>query len=197
MRTIDRKRLPGSGALTVEYALVFPAFLLFVFVLLEAARVLCVWNMVQEVTRRAARAAAITDFSCASALLAVRRNAIFRDSDGVLLLSGGVTQDQVVIDYLWLDEAGNLQALAAGALPAGPAQNRANCMANPASSSCIQFVRARICSPGGCQPVPYLPMLSWLPLPAMTLPTAATVVRAESLGYRTPTPSSPSAMPCS
>jgi len=196
-RTIDRKRLPETGALTVEYALAFPVFLLFVFLLLEAARALCVWNTVQEVTRRAARVAAITDFSCASALLAVRRNAIFSDSDGVLLLSGGVTQDHVVIDYLWLDDAGNLQALGAGALPAGPAQNRANCMASPASSSCIRFVRARICSPGGCQPVPYQPMLSWLPLPAMTVPTAATVVRAESLGYRIPTSSNPAAMPCS
>lgn len=199
IRTIDRKRLPGSGTLTVEYALVLMTFLQFMFLLLEIARALCVWNTVQEVTRRAARAAAITDFSCASALLAVRRNAIFHDSgsDGVLLLSGGVTQDHVVIDYLWQDSAGNLQALGAGALPAGPAQNRANCMANPASSSCIQFVRARICNPAGCGPVPYEPMLPWLPLPDMTVPTAATVVRAESLGYRTPTSSSPSAMPCS
>lgn len=196
IRAIERKRLPGSGALTVEYALVMPVFLLFVFVLLEAARALCVLNTLQEVTRRAARGAAMTDFSCAAALRAVRLDAIFRDSDGVLLLSGGVTQDHVVIDYLWQDDTGALQALAAGALPASPAQNRANCMVNPASSSCIQFVRARICSPDGCEPVPYLPMLSWLPLPAMTVPTAATVVRAESLGYRTATPLGPAAMPC-
>lgn len=195
--TIDRKRRTEAGSLTMEYALVFPGFLLFVFLLLEIARALCVWNTVQEVTRRAARGAAISDFSCAAALRAVRLDAIFRDSDGELLLSGGVTQDHVVIDYLWLDGAGKLQALGAGALPASPAQNRANCMVNPASSSCIQFVRARICSPDGCQPVPYSPMLRWLPLPAMTVPTAATVVRAESLGYRTATPSSPPAMPCS
>lgn len=174
-----------GGALTVEYALVLPVFLLFLFLLLETARALCVWNTVQEVTRRAARMAAITDFSDSSAMDAVRRNAIFRDSDGVLLLTGGVTQNHVVIDYLWQDSTGKLQALAEGALPASPVQNRINCMANPDGGSCIQFVRARICSPVGCEPVPYLPLLSWLPLSGMTVPLATTVVRAESLGYRT------------
>lgn len=187
------------GILSVDCALGLMIVLQLTFLLLEMARALCVWNMVPEVTRYAARMAAITDFSCAAALQAVRRKAIFhqRDSDAELLLSGGVTQDHVLIDYLWQDSSGALQALGAGALPAGPAQNRANCMANPASSGCIQFVRARICSPVGCEPVPYLPMLPWLPLPAITVPMAATVVRAESLGYRPPTPSSPAAMPCS
>ncbi|GAB2857275.1 hypothetical protein GCM10027277_27110 [Pseudoduganella ginsengisoli] len=174
-----------GGALTVEYALVFPVFLLFLFLLLETARAVCVWNTVQEVTRRAARTAAVTDFRDSSAMDALRRNAIFRDSDGTLLLTGGVTQDHVVIDYLWQDSAGNLQALAEGALPASAAQNRINCMADPGGGSCIQFVRARICSPVGCEPVPYLPLLTWLPLPAMTIPLATTVVKAESLGYRT------------
>ncbi|WP_195763782.1 TadE/TadG family type IV pilus assembly protein [Pseudoduganella rivuli] len=189
MRPIDRKR--RTGALAVEYALVLPVFLLFVFLLLETARAVYLWNTVQEVTRRAARAAAVTDFSCPAAMNTVRRHAIFRDSDGVLLLSGGITQDHVVIDYLWQDDTGQLQPLAAAALAADPAQNRINCMASPGGGNCIQFVRVRICSPDGCAPVPYLPMLSWLPLPGMTVPTAATVVRAESLGYRT------SAKPCS
>lgn len=187
------------GILLVDLALLLMILLQFMFLLLEIARVLCVWSMVQEVTRRAARAAAITDFSCATALQAVRRNALFHqpDSDAELLLGGGITQDHVVIDYLWQDSSGALHALGGSALPAGPAQNRANCMASPASSGCIQFVRARICSPVGCEPVPYQPMLPWLPLPAISVPMAATVVRAESLGYLPATPASPAAMPCS
>lgn len=172
------------GVVTLEFALALPVFLLFVFFMLEAARAMFLWNTLQEVTRRAARNAAVTDFSCASAMTALRRNAVFRDSDGPLLIAGGITQDNVVIDYLWQDGAGALQPLA-GALPAGPAQNRTNCMVNPGGGSCIQFVRVRICSLDGCAPVPYEPLLPWLPMPAVTLPTAATVVRAESLGYRT------------
>ncbi len=183
-RTCNARR--RAGALTVEYALVMPLFVMFLFLLLEATRALFVWNTVQEVTRRAARAAAVTDFSSQAAMDALRRDAVFRDTDGALLLGGGITQEHVVIDYLWQDGAGALQPLA-GALPACPAQNRANCMANPGGGSCIQFVRVRICSGESCEPVPYQPLLPWLPLPAMTVPTAATVVRAESLGYRTAT----------
>lgn len=178
------RRAAATGVVTLEYALALPLFLLFVFLMLEAARAMFLWNTLQEVTRRAARGAAVTDFSCASAMAALRRNAVFRDSDGPLLTSGGITQDNVVIDYLWQDSAGVLQPLVGG-LPASPAQNRTTCMVNPGGGACIQFVRVRVCSPDGCAPVPYEPLLPWLPLPAMTLPTAATVVRAESLGYRT------------
>lgn len=176
---------PAAGMVTLELALVMPLFLLFVFLLLETARAMFLWNTLQEVTRRAARAAALADFTDTAAMTAIRRNAVFRDSDGPLLISGGIGSDNVVIDYLWQDGTGALQPLPAAALPACPAQNRVNCMVNPGGGSCIQFVRVRICKPDGCDPVSYQPLLPWLPLPAMALPTAATVVRAESLGYRT------------
>lgn len=177
------RRQRARGATTVEFAMAVLWFFVLIAGLLEFARILFLFGTVQEVTRRAARAAAVTDFSDAAALRQVRRAAIFRATDGQLMLGGAISQDYVRIEYLGQD---GVTPLAGALMPAGPGANVLNCLGNPNGAGCIRFVRASLCQPDlvPCQPAALQPMLPGL-LPALgiSLPTAATVVRAESLGY--------------
>lgn len=176
------------GVAAVEFALVAGLFFLFLFAMLEVARALYLWNTVQEVTRRAARAAAVGDFSDAGAMQQLRQQAVFRDAPGRLVLGGAIDDSYVRIDYLSLP-APTATPVPVGVMPACPARNRVNCINDPHGSSCIRFVRASLCLPGGasCEPVPYqtiVPMVDMLLPAGATLPTAATTAVAESLGYR-------------
>lgn len=181
------------GVAAVEFALVVGLFFLFLFAMLEVARALYLWNTVQEVTRRAARAAAVGDFSDAGAMQQLRQQAVFRDAPGRLVLGGAIDDSYVRIDYLSLP-APAAKPAPVGVMPACPARNRVNCINDPHGSSCIRFVRASLCRPadanggtGSCEPVPYrtiVPMVDMLLPAGATLPTAATTVVAESLGYR-------------
>ena len=180
-----------GGVFAVEFAMLALLFFLFVFAMLEVARAVYVWNMVHEITRRAARAAAVTDFSSAAALQAVREHAVLRSGPGALPLGGGISDAYVRIDYLSL-ASGTPAALPVNALPGCPQRNRSNCLDDPHGASCIRFVRARLCVPGGgarCESVPYRPMLPLLGMVfpsgagAVRLPNGATAVVAESLGY--------------
>lgn len=184
-----RKRSAQGGVVAVEFALVVVVFFLFVFSIMEVSRALYLWNTLQEVTRRAARDAAVTDFSDPSAMEMVKRTAIFRTSPGTLTLGAPVNEQYVRIDYLSLqnDTNRNLKqvAIPTGALPACPARNRLICTARPGDPGCIRMVRVRICAPGGgseCAPVPYEPMFPLVSL-GIHLPASETVVRAQSLGY--------------
>jgi len=181
------------GVYLVEFAILAAVFFLFVFALLELARAVYLWNMVHEVTRRAARAAAVSDFSSASRMQGVRAQAVLRAAPGQLPLGGGISDDYVRIDYLSLaDGAGGLPAsVPVTAMPACPQRNRINCLTDPHGASCIRFVRARLCLPGDaqlCDSVPYRPILPMLQMmfpggaQAIGLPVASTVVVAESLG---------------
>jgi len=139
------------------------------------------WNALPEVTRRAARAAAMTDFTNTSAMQALRQAALFRSSDGALPLAPNVGSANIRIEYLWQDASGALAALPL--LPACPLANRVNCTRDPHGSSCISFVRVRLCGNGaGCAALAYEPLLPMVPVPA-SLPPASTLVAAESLGY--------------
>jgi len=156
-------------------------FLALMFAVLEYGRLMFLWNAVQEVARRAARGAAITDFSDAAAMQAVRQAALLRNTDGTLVLAPNLGPPNVVVEYLWQDTAGALQPVAP--LPACPSANRVNCAREPHGSSCISFVRVRICGAGAnCPALAYQPFTALVPVPA-ALPQAGTVVRAESLGY--------------
>ncbi|MDN2711250.1 pilus assembly protein [Janthinobacterium sp. SUN118] len=192
---IDRlRRLPRQhGVFVVEFAMLALLFFLFLFALLEMARAVYLWNMVHEVTRRAARGAAVTDFSNAGALQAVRAQAVLRATPGALPLGGAISDAYVRIDYL--SESGGGAALAAlpvSAMPGCPQRNRINCLDDPHGASCIRFVRARLCVPAQgarCEGVPYRPMLPLLGMmfptgaQAVRLPTGSTMAVAESLGY--------------
>lgn len=184
-----RRAARQSGVLAVEFALVALVLFTLLFGILEVARLMYLWNTLQEVTRRAASAATVTDFSDSGALALVRQRAIFKTSPGTLILGAPVTDAHVRIDYLSLARDGNgamtLTAIPAGLLPACPARNMLNCTTDPYGSSCIRFVRARICAPGGgvCMPVAYAP-LTGLPGLSLPLPSATAIVKAGTLGYQ-------------
>lgn len=196
MRTETRhaRRWRQGGVFAVEFAMLATLFFVFLFALLEVARAVYLWNMVPEITRRAARAAAVTDFSNASLLQAVRAHAILRTGPGRLPLGGAISDAYVRIDYLSQSSGSGMPAmLPVSVMPACPQRNRINCLDDPHGASCIRFVRAQLCVPGGdsnCERVPYRPVLPLLDLlfpsgaRAVRLPSGVTLVVAESLGYQ-------------
>lgn len=173
---------PQAGTAAVEFAVTAVIFFLFVFGILEIARILYVFNTIQEVTRRAAAAAVHVYPTDAAAIASLKQNAVFRDSPGALLMAPPVTDSHVRIDYLAYD----LSVIPTGALPSCAARNRQICMADPHSGSCVRFVQVRICDPGNasaCVAVRsqgVFPLVS-LPLP---IPKATTIALVETLGYR-------------
>ena len=187
------RRLRQRGVFAVEFAMLALLFFLFLFAMLELARAVYLWNMVHEITRRAARGAAVTDFSNAGALQALRAQAVLRAAPGALPLGGGISDAYVRIDYLsQANGGGALAALPVNAMPGCPQRNRINCLDDPHGASCIRFVRARLCVPGAgasCESVPYRPILPLLQMMfpagagAVRLPNGATMAVAESLGY--------------
>lgn len=183
-----KQRAP-RGATTIEFALSALCFFVVLFFVLEATRALYVWNTLQEATRRAAAAAAISDFSNAATMDAIRQAAVLRGSAGALPLGMPVTDAHIRIDYLSLtrnaDKSLSMTPIPAASLPACPARAHLNCIADPNGASCIRFVRARLCAPGAdaCGEVQYQPLF---PLTGInhTLPQATTMAKAESLGYQ-------------
>lgn len=177
------------GVAAVEFALLVGVFFSFLVGVMELSRAMFFYQTLQEVTRRAASAAAQADFSDTDQLDRIRQYAVLRSTPGELPLGAPVTDLHVRIDYLALlrDAAGRLTMtpIAPGALPASPALNRQACNVNPNSPSCIRFVQVQICSPDStatCDRVPYqlmLPLISF----DLYLPRATTISVAESLGY--------------
>ncbi len=186
------------GVVTAEFAMVSLIFFTFMFAVMEMARAIYLLNTLQEVSRRAAMMAAVTDFSDPVAMAAVRQQAVFRNSPGTLLLGDPITDAYVHIDYLSLASTGSgglaLTPISTSGLPACVARQRINCVADPNSSSCIRFVRVRLCTPGSadgaCTPVQYQTLVPLISFPA-TLPVSTTIVRAESLGMRPGSPMCP------
>ncbi len=177
-----------AGAFAVEFALVALFFFMMVFTIMEVARALYMWNTLQEVTRRAARAASVTDFTDATAMAKLRETAVFRKDSGELALGKPITDKHVRIDYLSMQHDSNSssskQAIPAASMPSCPTRNRLVCAKDSGDPGCIRLVRVRICAPGGgeCTPVPYKTLLPLVDLP-INYPVATSIVRAESLGY--------------
>ncbi|UVW26846.1 TadE/TadG family type IV pilus assembly protein [Massilia sp. H6] len=176
-----------SGVAAVEFALVAVLFFTFVFGIVEVARAMYVFNTLQEVTRRAARDAANTDFRDAAALALVRQRAVFRTAPGALLLADPVSDAYIRIDYLaiqrGLEGSQTMLPIADANLPASAAENRRLCLADPNDAQCIRLVRVRVCMPGedGCARAQFRTMLAFVELP-LSLHSATTIVAAESLG---------------
>lgn len=182
-RRVHRTR----GAVTIELALCLTVFFMLVFGTMEVCRALYVFNTVQDVTREAARAASMTDFSSDDAMAKLRRRALFHDidSDGALPLVPNLTTAQLRIEYLSMTADGTLATV--NPMPACPQANVRNCTDNPFGPSCIRAVRASICrdAAGACVALPYQPMTGLVPgLAGMIVPVSATVVKAETLGYQ-------------
>jgi len=192
-RSIAKARGKQTGSAAIEFALVGIIFFTIVFATLELARVEYLLNTLEEVTRRAAAAAANVDYRNAAALENVRAAAVFRHSSGPLALGTPVGSSNVKIDYLSLSK-GTWTLHHMNALPACPAGNRLNCMTDPNADNCIRFVRARVCASmdgsGNCTNLPYRMVFPFLDLSRMTLPSAETIVPAGTLGAPA------GAMPC-
>lgn len=182
-RFIPAKRKQG-GTTAVEFAGVVLVVLLAIFGTIEIARAMYVFNTLQEVTRRAAAAAAKADFTVPSAMAQVKQEAIFRNDRGPLLLGDPVTDDNIVIDYMSIARAGNSLALVPNtSMPGSPAENRAACMKDPYADNCIQFVRVRVCSTAdasSCAPVIYQTLFPLVSLP-LELPVSTTIVKVDAL----------------
>jgi hypothetical protein len=178
MSLISRKHPNGQrGVAAVEYAVGMMIFFSFLLGTMELARAMFVWNTTFEVTTRAARAAAMANFNDADALNALRKAAMFGRSK--LILDNDISYSDLKIDYL----QGDGQSVVSP-LPPCPALNAANCLDNPAGSSCIQFVRVRLCRGASCSSVPYTPMTQ-LPLLAsfnINMPYFTAIAPVESLG---------------
>ncbi len=179
--------------MAVEFALVAIIFFTIVFGTLELARMEFLLNTLEEVTRRAASAAANVDYRDTTALQKVQADAVFRNSSGPLALGAPVTSDNVKIDYLSVSKATwDLNHMST--LPTCPAGNRLNCMTDPNADNCIRFVRARVCASmdgdGNCDTLPYQMVFPFFDLSGMKLPSAETIVPAGTLGATI------GAMPC-
>ncbi|HEU4775802.1 MAG TPA: TadE family protein [Telluria sp.] len=171
-----------TGVAAVEFALGAMVFFTFVFGVLELARALYAYSTMVEVTRRAARGAAMADFSSASALAGVRHVAMFGEVGG-MPLRGNLNEGQLAIDYL----NGELERV--DPMPACPEQNIVSCNQDPDGASCIRFVRVRLCSEGGaaqCARVPYEPIIgaNFFPGAPLHFPTFATVTPVATLGHQ-------------
>lgn len=184
------------GATAAEFALCVVVFFTALFFIIEMARALYLLHTLQEATRRAAAAAAVSDFSDPAAMNRIRQAAVLRDTPGTLLLGTPVTDAHIRIDYLALARAANgsmsMMPIAAASMPSCPARARIQCVANPYGPSCIRFVRVRVCAPDGgdCGQVNYQPLF---PLTGIrfALPQSITIAKAEALGFQPGAPLCP------
>jgi hypothetical protein len=192
-----KRRRPSfaqNGVAAVEFALLAMVFFTFVFSILEVARLMFVYNTLQEVTRRAAVRAAQVYPTDAPAVARVRQAAIFRDTPGELVLAPPITDENIRLDYLNY----NLAVIAPASWPSNAANNRAICMANPHAANCIRFVQARVCDSGDA--VNCAPVISAMVFPLIDLRVplhkAVTIAPIESFGYVQGTPPDPPPPPC-
>jgi len=185
---IRRPRRRQNGVAAVEFALIAIGFFLLLFGILEIARAVYLFNTLQEVTRRAAALAASSHFD-AGTVNDIRRRALFTDGNGNLLFGNPVTPAHLKIEYLSLvrdSGTGALTMQSTSPMPANPAANRINCVADPNSASCIRLVRVRVCDPAAqtdCAPVPYRMVFPLVDLSMLRLPRSVTIAPAQSLGY--------------
>lgn len=169
MRTLPPlSRRRTRGVATVEFALVCVVFLTLLFGALEFARLLYVYNSLQEVTRRAAREMTvrwITDEAT------VKQLALF----GAAALPAGreITASSISIEYLAADGS------PVTTFPANPGDNLSACGDATRTASCIFSVRVSINS------IQYTPMISLFSFLNLTLPSSSVTMHAESMGFDT------------
>lgn len=170
-----------TGTAAVEFALLAVIFFMFVFGIIEIARLLFVLNTLHEVTRRAATAAVSVYPRDTAATARVKQNAIFRSAPGDLVLAPPITDQHIRLDYLRAD----LSVIPEESWPEDAAANRQICMLNPRAQTCIRFVQASVCDPSDSNECTAVGSLMLLPLIDLRIPLhrAATIAPVESLGY--------------
>lgn len=158
-------RCREHGVAVVEFAVVATVFFLLLFGVMEFARLMYLFDTVQEVTRRAARQAVVT-WTTTHRTTAFKEAALFGGS--TVPAGGEISTANLQIDYLNAD--GNVVATE----PTSPADNVLQC-AN-GTAQCIASVRVSITG------VTYSPMGGLLPFLAITLPASTVTMPAESMG---------------
>lgn len=186
-RTRPVRTAKQKGVAAVEFALLAVVFLIFVFGILEIARMMYLFNTLQEVTRRAATMAINRPFDEGSQTT-IRQQAIFANKAGNLVLGEPVTPAHLRLEYLSLTRSpsGALSTAIVSPLPASPAVNRLNCLADPYAATCIRFVRVQVCQPGSgseCTPVPYQMLFPLVNFSGLVLPRSTTTAPAQTMGY--------------
>lgn len=169
------------GVAAVEFALGAMLFFAFVCGVIELARALYMYGSMVEVTRRAARTAAYSDYTSAAQMDEVRSRAMFEHVGG-LKLRGEISTANLQIDYL-------NASMTPITPPTCPAQNYINCNTDPEGPSCVRFVRVRLCAEGSgpaCTRANYVPIMgaAFFPGGPLQYPTFATVTPAGTLGYK-------------
>lgn len=187
------RRPRQRGATAVELALILAfVFLPLLLGILEFGRMFYVFNMSQEVTRRAARAQ-VARWSSETA--DIRRDAVLQcgDRNGlarasldcrntastVKLPAGpeiGNAQVELAFFHSYEDALGGNNAITS---QTSPQSNLNTCLLDASDGSCIRYVRATL------QPITYQPMIGWFgDLFAISLPSATVIMPAEGLGLR-------------
>jgi Flp pilus assembly protein TadG len=179
------RRSRQCGTAAVEFALVAVMFFTLILGILELARIMYMYNVLAEVTRRAASAATNIDFRKTNDLENAMRRAVLNESSGALPFGDPITYRNIRIDYLYLDQASAQLKVIPSVSSSCPAQNHQNCLAKSNDISCIRAVRAQVCADptaGVCEGVQYQMLFNVLNL-GVQLPTSSTIVTAETLGY--------------
>ncbi|MHB8352838.1 MAG: TadE/TadG family type IV pilus assembly protein [Burkholderiales bacterium] len=165
------------GVTSVEFALVAALLLSLLFGVMELGRILFVWNSAQEVTRRAARDAAVQGLTLFTPYDAVLQPGT---SSGTMAFPGigEITNWTVSIQFM----TGDFGALAATAPPTNATLNQSNC--TQGLSPCVTAVQASLCAPGStpCQPVSYLPIGIFGSVFQLLLPISTVTLPLESAG---------------
>ncbi|RJG03665.1 TadE/TadG family type IV pilus assembly protein [Noviherbaspirillum sedimenti] len=166
MRTFHLPPDSQRGAAAVEFAIVCLLFFTILFAILEFGRMLYVYNTMQEVTRRAARAAVVRWIDQTASIKSI---ALF---GGTSIPAGAeVTADKINIAYL------NKAGAVAAPLPVDPGDNLSACGDALRTAECIYTVRVSI------DGVAYSPMVSLFSFLNIALPTSVVTMHAESLGF--------------
>ena len=162
----SRRRL--GGVATIEFSLVCLVFFTFLLGAIEFARLLYVFNTLQEVTRRAAREMTVHWINQEAA---VKTLALF----GAAALPGGaeITASSIKIEYLTADDS------IVTSFPSDPGDNLSACGDAARTASCIYSVRVSI-NAGN-----YIPMLSIFSFLGLALPSSSVTMHAESMGFET------------
>lgn len=190
-RKLPRPLIKQAGTAAVEFALLAVIFFSLVFGIIETARLLFVYNTLQEVTRRGA-AAAVKTYPTDTSTAAVRQHAIFRNSPGELMLAPPITDQHIRLSYLTFD----LSVIPQGSWPADAGENRRVCMMNSRAPDCIRFVQVQVCDTAdssACNAVTAQMVLPLIDL-RVQLHRATTIAPVESFGYVPGT--LPPACPC-
>lgn len=154
------------GAAVVEFALICLLFFTILFAILEFGRMMYVYNTMQEVTRRGARAAVVRWVDQTAAIKSI---AFF---GGTAIPAGAeVTAPSMTIEYL--NQAGGISS----PQPTSPGDNLSACGDALRTAECIYSVRVSITG------VSYSPMVSLFSFLGVSLPAARVIMHAESLGF--------------